>query len=137
MIATEKWPQAKRLRMFVGLNARAARGAKCATGCIGIMPRKFTTVIFDFGGVITSSPFEAFARFEAEHGLPDGTIRGLNATNPDDNAWARFERAEILPAEFDVQFSREAQAAGHAISRVWRPWNGSPCAGQTSKSAGN
>lgn len=80
------------------------------------MPRKFTTVIFDFGGVITSSPFEAFARFEAERGLPDGTIRGLNATNPDDNAWARFERAEILPAEFDVQFSREAQAAGHAIS---------------------
>ncbi len=80
------------------------------------MPRKFTTVIFDFGGVITSSPFEAFARFEAERGLPDGTIRGLNATNPDDNAWARFERAEILPTEFDVQFSREAQAVGHAIS---------------------
>jgi putative hydrolase of the HAD superfamily len=80
------------------------------------MPRKFTTVIFDFGGVITSSPFEAFARFEAERGLPDGTIRGLNATNPDTNAWARFERAEILPAEFDTQFSHEAQAAGHAIS---------------------
>jgi putative hydrolase of the HAD superfamily len=80
------------------------------------MPRKFTAVIFDFGGVITSSPFEAFARFEAERGLPDGTIRGLNATDPDTNAWARFERAEILPAEFDTQFSREAQAAGHAIS---------------------
>jgi putative hydrolase of the HAD superfamily len=80
------------------------------------MPRKFTAVIFDFGGVITSSPFEAFARFEAERGLPDGTIRGLNATNPDTNAWARFERAEILPAEFDTQFSHEAQAAGYAIS---------------------
>lgn len=88
---------------------------KCVTGSIGIMPRKFTTVIFDFGGVITSSPFEAFARFEAERGLPDGTIRGLNATNPDSNAWARFERAEILPHEFDTQFSQEAQAAGHAI----------------------
>jgi putative hydrolase of the HAD superfamily len=83
--------------------------------CIGIMPRKFTAVIFDFGGVITSSPFDAFARFEAERGLPDGTIRGLNATNPDSNAWARFERAEILPHEFDTQFSREAQAAGNAI----------------------
>lgn len=80
------------------------------------MLRKFTTVIFDFGGVITSSPFEAFARFEAERGLPDGTIRGLNATDPDSNAWARFERAEILPAEFDVAFSQEAAAAGHAIS---------------------
>jgi putative hydrolase of the HAD superfamily len=80
------------------------------------MPRKFSAVIFDFGGVITSSPFEAFARFEAERGLPDGAIRGVNAINPDSNAWARFERAEILPAEFDTQFSREAEAAGHAIS---------------------
>jgi putative hydrolase of the HAD superfamily len=80
------------------------------------MLRKFSAVIFDFGGVITSSPFEAFARFEAERGLPDGTIRGVNATNPDTNAWARFERAEILPAEFDVEFRREAEAAGHMIS---------------------
>ena len=80
------------------------------------MPRKYTTVIFDFGGVVTSSPFEAFARFEAERGLPDGTIRGLNATDPDTNAWARFERAEIDPAAFDAQFSAEAKAAGHAIS---------------------
>jgi putative hydrolase of the HAD superfamily len=80
------------------------------------MPRKFTTVIFDFGGVITSSPFEAFARFEAERGLPDGTIRGLNATDPDANAWARFERAEILPHEFDTAFSQEAAAAGYAIN---------------------
>jgi putative hydrolase of the HAD superfamily len=80
------------------------------------MPRKFSAVIFDFGGVITSSPFEAFARFEAARGLPDGAIRGLNATNPDSNAWARFERAEITPAEFDEAFSREAAAGGHAIS---------------------
>jgi putative hydrolase of the HAD superfamily len=80
------------------------------------MPLKFTAVIFDFGGVITSSPFETFARFEAERGFPDGTIRGLNATDPDNNAWARFERAEILPAEFDAQFSRQAQAAGYEIS---------------------
>lgn len=82
----------------------------------GIMPRRFSAIIFDFGGVITSSPFEAFARFEAERGLPAGAIRGLNATNPDSNAWARFERAEILPHEFDVQFSEEAAAAGHAIN---------------------
>ena len=80
------------------------------------MLRKFSTVIFDFGGVITSSPFEAFARFEAERGLPDGTIRGINAANPDSNAWARFERAEILPHEFDERFSQEAAAAGHVIN---------------------
>ncbi len=80
------------------------------------MRPEIKAVIFDFGGVITSSPFEAFARFEAERGLPDGTIRGLNAADPDTNAWARFERAEILPDEFDQQFSSEARAAGYAIS---------------------
>ena len=85
-------------------------------GCTGIMPRKFEAVIFDFGGVVTSSPFEAFARFEAARGLPDGTIRGLNATNPDDNAWAKFERAEIGPDEFDRLFSNEASVAGYAIT---------------------
>lgn len=52
-------------------------------------------VLFDFGGVITSSPFEAFATYEVEAGLPAGTIRLLNATNPDENAWARLERNEV------------------------------------------
>ena len=89
---------------------------RSAKECIGIMPRKFEAVIFDFGGVITSSPFEAFARFEAARGLPDGTIRGLNATNPDDNAWAKFERAEVGPDEFNQLFSDEAKAAGYAIT---------------------
>ena len=49
-------------------------------------------VMFDFGGVVTTSPFEAFARLEVERGLPAGFIRTVNATNPDDNAWARLER---------------------------------------------
>lgn len=79
------------------------------------MRPRIRAIIFDFGGVITSSPFEAFARFEVERGLPSGTIRGLNATNPDTNAWARFERAEILPDAFDEQFSSEALTAGYAI----------------------
>lgn len=60
------------------------------------------TVIFDFGGVITSSPFEAFARMERERGLPQGLLRRINATDPDSNAWARFERAEIDAAGFDA-----------------------------------
>jgi putative hydrolase of the HAD superfamily len=75
----------------------------------------FSTVIFDFGGVITSSPFEAFNRMEAERGLPQDFVRRVNATNPDDNAWAKFERAEIDAAVFDVQFAKEAEALGHAL----------------------
>jgi putative hydrolase of the HAD superfamily len=72
-------------------------------------------VIWDFGGVITTSPFEAFNRYEAEHGLPRDFIRTVNATNPDGNAWALFERAEIDAAAFDAKFLAEATALGHAV----------------------
>ncbi|MEY2884608.1 MAG: hypothetical protein RL490_2332, partial [Pseudomonadota bacterium] len=73
-------------------------------------------VIWDFGGVITSSPFDAFNRYEAEHGLPMNFIRGVNARNPDSNAWARLERSEISAADFDGAFAAEAAALGHALA---------------------
>ncbi|HYF59861.1 MAG TPA: hypothetical protein VEA81_12985, partial [Burkholderiaceae bacterium] len=72
-------------------------------------------VIFDFGGVVSSSPFEAFARFERERGLPADFLRTVNATNPHDNAWARLERSEYDLAAFDEAFSRESLALGHAV----------------------
>ena len=74
-----------------------------------------TTVIFDFGGVITASPFEAFNRLEAERGLPHDLVRRVNATTPDDNAWAKFERAEIDAAAFDSLFAAEARALGQDL----------------------
>ena len=43
-------------------------------------------VLFDFGGVFTTSPFEAFNRYEAEADLPRDFIRRLNASNADTNA---------------------------------------------------
>ncbi|WP_395616372.1 HAD-IA family hydrolase [Sphingorhabdus sp.] len=75
----------------------------------------FNTVIFDFGGVITTSPFEAFNRMEATRGLPKDFVRSVNARNPDDNAWAKFERAECNAAEFDALFAAEALALGHEL----------------------
>jgi putative hydrolase of the HAD superfamily len=72
-------------------------------------------VIWDFGGVITSSPFDAFNRYEAEHGLPHNIIRRINAANHHDNAWALFERAEINASRFDALFAEEAQSLGHKI----------------------
>ena len=72
-------------------------------------------VLFDFGGVILSSPFEAFAEYENEIGLPPDTIRKINATNPDTNAWAQFERREVNPEEFVLLFEREALALGHEL----------------------
>ena len=79
------------------------------------MQRNFDAVIWDFGGVITSSPFEAFARYEAANGLPKDFIRSINATDPDTNAWARFERSEIDAASFDTAFLTEAEARGHSV----------------------
>ena len=72
-------------------------------------------IFWDFGGVITTSPFEAFNRYEADHGLPRDFIRMLNARNPDGNAWARFERSEITLAEFDHAFAEESAAAGYRV----------------------
>jgi putative hydrolase of the HAD superfamily len=72
-------------------------------------------VIWDFGGVFTTSPFEAFNRYEAKRGLPKDLIRTINATNPHDNAWALFERAEVDAAGFDRIFAEEAAALGHAV----------------------
>ena len=77
--------------------------------------KNFQAVIWDFGGVITSSPFEAFNRYEAAKGLPENFIRSINSTNPDDNAWALFERSEIDAAQFDTAFLQEAEARGHSV----------------------
>lgn len=79
------------------------------------MAGSFEAVIFDFGGVITASPFEAFNRLEDERGLPRDLVRRINATNPDSNAWALFERAEIDAAGFNELFAAEARAAGHDL----------------------
>ena len=75
----------------------------------------YRAVIWDFGGVITSSPFDAFNGYEAERGLPRNIIRSINAINSDSNAWARLERSEIDGAEFDAAFAAEAAALGHDI----------------------
>ena len=75
----------------------------------------FKAVLWDFGGVITSSPFESFNRFEAANGLPKDIIRTINATNGDANAWAQLESNAVSLDEFDELFAAEAAALGHAI----------------------
>ena len=75
----------------------------------------FKAVLWDFGGVITSSPFEAFNRFEADHGLPQDFIRGINATNPETNAWAQLESSQVSVDEFDDLFATEARDKGHEV----------------------
>jgi putative hydrolase of the HAD superfamily len=71
--------------------------------------------LWDFGGVISASPFVAFAAYEREQGLPDGFLRQLNATSPETNAWAHLERAQISFDEFCLRFEAEARAAGGTV----------------------
>ena len=72
-------------------------------------------VLWDFGGVILTSPFEAFNFYEQRKGLPLDFIRSVNAANPHDNAWALLERTEIDGEEFDRRFAAESDALGHRV----------------------
>ncbi len=74
-----------------------------------------TSVLFDFGGVILTSPFEAFNAYEAQHGLPPDLIRTINTSNPDNNAWAKLERSEVGPDEFGALFAAEAAERGYEV----------------------
>ena len=78
-------------------------------------PRTIRAVFWDFGGVVLSSPFDAFNDYERANGLPDDFIRSVNAANPNTNAWARAERQEVDAETFDGLFADESAALGHRI----------------------
>ena len=73
-------------------------------------------VLWDFGGVFTTSPFETFSKFEAANGLPDGLIRSVNSTNPTSNAWAQFESNQISRERFGELFKEESAQKGYPVS---------------------
>lgn len=75
----------------------------------------FKAILWDFGGVLTSSPFDAFSRYEAEHGLPPDFIRSVNARNHHENAWAQFESSRCSLDEFDRLFLEESRALGYPV----------------------
>ena len=72
-------------------------------------------VFWDFGGVITSSPFESFNKYETEKNLPKDFLRLINSTNSDSNAWAKLERSEVDLDEFNDLFLDESRKLGHPI----------------------
>ncbi len=80
------------------------------------MNQQIRAVLWDFGGVILTSPFEAFARYERANNLPADLIRTINANNPDTNAWAKFERTEVDLDGFSTLFEAEAAALGHTVN---------------------
>jgi putative hydrolase of the HAD superfamily len=75
----------------------------------------FEAVFFDFGGVILSSPFDAFTQYEERNNLPLGTLRKINSQNPNSNAWAKLERGEVDVDQFVAEFESEAHELGHRV----------------------
>lgn len=72
-------------------------------------------VIFDLGGVVFPSPFDAFDAYERAHGLPERFIRSVVATSADHGAWARLERSDVTFERFCVELEAECAAAGGTI----------------------
>jgi putative hydrolase of the HAD superfamily len=76
-------------------------------------------ILFDFGGVILSSPIDNFRDYERTMQLPAGFLQRLNSQNPDTNAWACMERGELDEETFHSRFEAEGRAHGFTFdSRV-------------------
>jgi putative hydrolase of the HAD superfamily len=97
---------------------RGAGGPRHGVGAASIIVESadvFTAVLWDLGGVILSSPFDAFARYERANGLPAGFLRSVNTVDSDRNSWARLERSELTTVDFDAAFAVESRALGHEV----------------------
>lgn len=66
------------------------------------------SVIWNFGGMLTESPFDAFNHFEAERGLPRNFLRGVNAHNHLNNAWARLTAVRSTSRLLTRRYARKA-----------------------------
>jgi putative hydrolase of the HAD superfamily len=99
--------------MEVTTSASAPTSATTSAATPTYLPIR--AVLWDFGGVILSSPFDAFAKYENENSLPPGLIRSINSQNPDANAWAQFERSDVSFDGFCSLFEAEALQLGHSV----------------------
>jgi putative hydrolase of the HAD superfamily len=72
-------------------------------------------VIFDLGGVVFPSPFEAFDEYDHGNGLPKGTLRALIRRSSEEGAWAALERGELSMDEFVAALEAEADGAGFRL----------------------
>jgi putative hydrolase of the HAD superfamily len=81
-----------------------------------VVTTNYHAVIFDLGGVVFPSPFEAFDAYDVDAGLASGTVRALIRTSSETGAWAALERGELTLTDFYTELEQEATAAGFTIS---------------------
>ena len=79
------------------------------------MVTEYDAVIFDLGGVVFPSPFEAFDAYDVDAGLAGGTVRSLIKTSSETGAWAALERGELTLPEFHAELESEANSVGFSI----------------------
>ena len=75
----------------------------------------YRAVIFDLGGVVFPSPFEAFDAYDHGNDLKKGTMRALIRRSSETGAWAALERGELAMDEFVEALEAEAAAAGFQL----------------------
>src|SRR3954471_13656880 len=71
-------------------------------------------VLFDFNGVLTTSPFAHMAALGTDSGVEGQVVLDLMLGPYDedtDHAWHRFERGEITAAEYGADLFQRAQDA--------------------------
>ena len=73
-------------------------------------------VIFDLGGVVFPSPFEAFDVYDGRTGLPAGTTRKIVRQSSETGAWAALERGGLTMDQFCAALDAEAAELGHEIT---------------------
>lgn len=73
----------------------------------------FKAVIFDLGGVVFSSPMQAFSKLEQQHGLEKNFLNRMIVRNGNESAWSKLERGLLsLDAQFYKTFDEEITQAG-------------------------
>lgn len=73
---------------------------------------RIEAVLFDLGGVVFASPLHRIAAFEADQGLPAGTVGKIVMGAGPNGAWARHERGEIEYQVFVRCLREEAREWG-------------------------
>eukprot|EP00743_Colponemidia_sp_Colp-15_P004056 GILK01004377.1.p1 GENE.GILK01004377.1~~GILK01004377.1.p1 ORF type:complete len:1016 (+),score=152.15 GILK01004377.1:46-3048(+) len=80
------------------------------------MASHIEAVFFDLGGVVITSPFESFARYERAKNVASGSINKVIAEAGAQGSFARLERGELTLTEFYPLLDAECRARGISIS---------------------
>lgn len=74
--------------------------------------QQYKAVLFDVGGVLTSSPFTTLANLEKKLNLQKGFFALVISKSGKNGAWQKLERNEINLEQFSQEFHQECKREG-------------------------